>query len=246
MATRGLRQAGLLGGLTFGLVLASACGRVLPDDAAPDDDPDAEARADNAAGDAFSSPADGARESDSGAFDAPPGIDVDVAGDCNRAMSTPIAFVTSSVFPGNYNGGLGASKFDALCSTLATAAGLQGSFKAFMLDGTTAPSDRVGVSSSGWQRPDGIPVVSPGVPGTTLLAPINVSEKCTVVADNVGAWTGVRPGSNTDPADCTNWSSASFTGYYGEPGAIDGTWLASTAGSCGVARHVYCFQLVDP
>ncbi|MDF2693678.1 MAG: hypothetical protein K0S65_2061, partial [Labilithrix sp.] len=114
-------------------------------------------------------------------------------------------------------------------------------------DGGTAPSDRVGVSGSGWQRPDGVAVVPPGVPGATLLAPINVTENCTVVGDSVGAWTGVRPSTNAAPADCTNWSSAQFDGYYGDTNATGGSWMSTgTAGPCNVARHVYCFQVVDP
>lgn len=106
-----------------------------------------------------------------------------------------IAFITAAAVAPNL-GGL--AEYDALCTTRARAAGLPGSYKAWLLDDNTSVRSRFTRVTVPYVRPDGVKVAAnfAGITSGTLLAPINVTENKTPVSGGgftVFAWTGTAP-----------------------------------------------------
>ncbi len=125
------------------------------------------------------------------------------------------AFITAGVFDPK-DGIAGA---DALCTAEATAATLDGTFKAFLSTTTASAASRFSVAPSNWVRADGVEVArtagellktSQAMPH--LIAPINVSADGNTYYGDSGndiyAWTGstdaTMAGAATDT--CMNWT----------------------------------------
>lgn len=148
-----------------------------------------------------------------------------------------VAFVTEAAYP--VAGGVTA--LDAYCQGAATAAGLGGTFRAFVVVGTDPVGTRVGDASS-WVRVDGKEVFT-HPPATQnrdpLPIPLNVTAACKVLTSDAGVWTGAgklfSPGSN-----CSDWTDRDGEATFGDP-------MSTTAydfvgrGPCSELRHLYCF-----
>ena len=160
-----------------------------------------------------------------------------------------IAFVTYVRFPGDHpgDGAPGPAKFDALCTKLATDAKIAGKFVAYVKDGADEPERRIRNSGVGWMRPDHQPLfVGATIPLDVPATPLEVTEKCTLVVDDAGAWTGLSP-TGTNEQSCTDWTNAApqAQGHYGAPSATTASWRTEAAGSCATPRHFYCFETAD-
>jgi hypothetical protein len=150
-------------------------------------------------------------------------------------------FVTSTtVIPGTLGGLAGA---DAVCATRAAAAGLSGTFHAFLGTSAATAWTRLG-TARGWARTgDGKPVgdqMSDLMAGHTYYPPVN-NESGVEVASGTLAVTGVNGGSST----CGDWTStdASATATFGEPHSGWLTFAANGGTACtSTSMRLYCFE----
>jgi len=134
-------------------------------------------------------------------------------------------FVTSQTYTGNLGGLAGA---DAKCQTLADAAGLRGTFKAWLSDGTTSAASRFTHRELPYALVDDT-IVAYGWDDLTdgsLLHPINLDENGNLVEETV--WTNTtESGGIWGPVNhCINWTSEA-PGEFGGIGtgvATDEKW----------------------
>jgi hypothetical protein len=152
-------------------------------------------------------------------------------------------FVTSTtVIPGTLGGLSGA---DTICAQRATAAGLSGTFRAFL--GTSAANGNAWsrlTGARGWARTgDGKPVgdqVSDLMAGHTYYPPVN-TESGTEIPSGTLAVTGVNGGTST----CGDWTStdASLTATFGEPHTGWLSFVQNGGTSCtSTTMRLYCFE----
>ena len=114
-------------------------------------------------------------------------------------------FITSTTITGDF-GGIGGA--DAICATRAAAAGLSGTFIAYLSDDAVAAPSRIS-TSRGWIRTDGAPFADAptGFSSGSLLFPVRLDE----YGNDLGAaqaWTGTNYGAITNANLCTNWTTA--------------------------------------
>ncbi len=174
---------------------------------------------------------------------------------CNRPGVEPeptptTVFVTSETFTGNLGGLDGA---DEKCQRLATAAGLGGTFKAWLSTANENAKDRI-PQEGPYQLVNGT-VISDTLPGlldNAIDAPILVDESLNrPVAGTV--YTGTGPDgivSGFGSFTCGGWTSAagcSQTAVIGENASTTRSWTAISdfgdcnQSECSFARHIYCF-----
>jgi hypothetical protein len=166
------------------------------------------------------------------------GLDDTVLTDPNDAN---IVFVTSTMQAANYGGLAGA---DNLCQTRARAAGLAGTYVAWLSTGTTSAVSRLG-TATGWKRRDGLPVANmpADLVAHKMFYPIRLTESGTDVFESVvhtattdsGA---LNPGSTT----CSGYTSADS--QYITTGFSSGTsslFTAFDSETCATPERLYCF-----
>jgi hypothetical protein len=168
-----------------------------------------------------------------------------------------VVFISSQTYDGNLGGLAGA---DAKCQTLATTAGLAGTYVAWLSDSTTDAASRIGPGA--YALVDGT-IVATGLPDLldgTLVAPINLTESGAPLNDR--AWTGTAPDGTacfmghtgacglTSPGNdglersaCANWTVA-MAGSEAVTGVAttDGTWTLEGDRACPDQHHLYCIQ----
>jgi hypothetical protein len=123
-------------------------------------------------------------------------------------VSTKCIFVTSTVSTGNLGGFAGA---DSTCNALATAAGLPGTYVAWLSDGTTDASARV-TSNGPYVTPTGDLVASTLADLTdgSLNTPIDDDEDGSPVPLRE-VWTGTLSDGSSAGDDCSGWTSGSVS-----------------------------------
>lgn len=167
---------------------------------------------------------------------------------CNDAGACdPIVFLSSKEYAGVIGDG-GVVSADEECTALAAAAGLSGSYRAWIAaKGAPTPAARfTGKSSRPYRLRDGRRVAASFSALTkTLEAAISVTEK----GEDVGfayVWTGADPaGRPTKGAtDCAGWSSAdgSETGATGESDDVTAEWAIYQNRACSTRARLYCFE----
>ena len=180
---------------------------------------------------------------------------------CGSAYARCV-FVTSQTFTANLGGLSGA---DSKCQELADAAGLSGTFKAWLSDSTTDARDRLAQAAVPYMRVDGVPIADnfADLVDGDLAAPLEIDEAGMMATGSPFVWTrtstaGIHPsraGCTQGPPDdplglcltCRDW----FDGVTGAPrfdGGI-GSWLFANsqwtfngANQCNDMNHVYCFE----
>ena len=190
----------------------------IPDSAAPVDDPPK-----------ISTPIP-----DAGAPDTSPPVD---------AAKKPLrVFVSSALRTGNIGGVAGA---DALCTTLATAANLGGTYRAWL---SVAGADAVDhITSAGpWQLVSG-EIVADGKAGLTSGALKHLIDKdengATPPFEEDRAWTGTGANGRYAGPDCAMWAGGG-NGLVGEArNNGTGQWGALGNEACGAQNRIYCFEL---
>ena len=175
--------------------------------------------------------------------------------DCNSATPDSCSinkrvFATSTLQTGNMGGLAGA---DAKCQARAAAAGLSGTYKAWLSDGTGSPSTRFTRSTTPYELVNGVKIANnwTDLVDGTLLAAINVTESGGVppagdVACTTGhAWTNT----NTDGTQanaiysCTNWTSTAGGSTWGLFNQASGQWTSYCSGGlCSWNMTMYCFE----
>jgi hypothetical protein len=153
-------------------------------------------------------------------------------------------FVTSAMYTGALGGIAGA---DASCQSLAGAAALGGTWKAWVGDGMNAPSTTFVQSTVPYVRTDGVTIATDWTALTdgTLDAPIDHDETGAAVdpSGNTHVWTGAATNGAPLPYHCSGWTSAtdSFTPR-GLFTATDSTWVMAGPDPCATENHIYCFE----
>jgi hypothetical protein len=157
-----------------------------------------------------------------------------------------LVFVTSTVHPSS----LGLVGFDAVCNTLATAAGINNAtangYRAWVSTSTANAFQRL-VTTGGCTRLDGSVVftemkdaIDPSY-GSMIFSPINIDEQGAVVASAEPVWTGTgADGSRVASATCSDWSGTG-NGVVGNTHGGPGSWTNHALIPCsGVTARLYC------
>ena len=157
-----------------------------------------------------------------------------------------IVFVTSKIYNGNLGGLAGA---DLKCQAHADAAGLEGTFKAWMSDDTVSASKRLTHSSEPYVRTDGTQIAAnwDDLTDGTIDVKLNYNEYGTVIDTGwpyVWTWTKSDGSPGTAAWNCEKWTSDSSRAK-GEDGYIYETnykWSMIRNNGCNEALMLYCFQ----
>ena len=176
-----------------------------------------------------------------GACDESPMAPTEVAPSVDR-----IVFVSSATFTGAI-GGVPAA--DQACSDLAAAAGLIGTYRAWLSDDaarsprvTFTQSDAPLVMTSGVRVADHWVDLTDG----TINHPIVIDERGNQPDTVPVVWTGTDPSGEraASGATCLGWADAS-DGVMGQVGVFDAIgigWSASPPTTCDQPGRLYCFQ----
>jgi hypothetical protein len=168
------------------------------------------------------------------------------------------AFVTSTTYAVGTNITAGGGSGPSLCAARASAAGLSGTYDAWLGAEATpsgvppaSPSAYFPASSVGWIRPDGAVVAAnkTALLSGTLANPISVDEFGTDQTPNA-ATTGVLTGANADGtyrtgATCSGWTDTS-TSLLAGTGRLDSTnsnWTYRVSNHCSFSFRLYCFEV---
>jgi hypothetical protein len=158
------------------------------------------------------------------------------------------AFVTWSKSTGAMGGRIGA---DGICNTLATNAGLPGSYVAFL---STETEDAIGRLSqaNGWRRTDGAPFIfdrgTSFGPSGTIRAALDRDETGKVPAGFDESIERIHTGSNPDGSrlnyggsdHCGNWTTTNASVSQGGAVISGRPWLAAGAGPCSASLRFVC------
>lgn len=157
-----------------------------------------------------------------------------------------LVFLSSTIHTPNFGGLSGA---DAICQDLASAAGLPGTYKAWLSDGTSSVSSRFRPSSGPYRLVNGATIANnwDDLRDGSLLAGIKVTETGGDYGSQVSVWTGTTTTGSATAEHCKNWSTVASdsTGIYGLAYATDAQW--TQFGPPLMCRpssplHFYCFQ----
>jgi hypothetical protein len=166
------------------------------------------------------------------------------------ATPTPagkFVFVTSSGFLGNLGGTAGGNTD---CNNAASAAGLPGTYKAWL--STAAAGDNPASSFTQSTIPyvlvDNTQVAEnwAGLVSGTLEHAIDEDEHGTITTQS-SVWTGTNA-NGTAPTypqqvlDCFGWSDDTDLAYVGSPGATNSNWSIQEGIMCNNVEPLYCFQ----
>lgn len=154
------------------------------------------------------------------------------------------AFVSSTLTTGNIGGLAGA---DALCNNAAKAAGLAGTYTAWLSTAGVNAIDRI-TADGPWQLVNGTEIAKTKadlVKGGQAALPqrFDKDEKGnTPPAEEDRVWTATAPNGTFSQGDCNGWTSAAGSGLVGEAAQTDGDWTALENESCTEVNRVYCLQ----
>jgi hypothetical protein len=172
-----------------------------------------------------------------------------VAPACTVSGGMKRVFVSSTVSNGNMGGTAGA---DATCQSLADAAALGGTYRAYLSDGVSSPAQRMAHFDGPYVRTDGAILTTAWYLLMTKSPPIQVPiNKTETGAAAVGGtlvpffgssprvWAGQWVGN-----DCNGWTSSSSVvwGTSGSTGRTDSGWANEGTGTCNYTAPIYCFE----
>lgn len=157
------------------------------------------------------------------------------------APSNNIAFVTSTTQDANI-GSLTAA--DAICNTRAAAAGLDGTYVAWLSTNSVNAKDRLG-TASGWVRTDGKPLVDTvdNLLAGKIYYPLRLDEFGADVG-NAQVMTGTaNNGTVISGRTCSDWTDngAAVEVQGGYAGSTTQIWTGFFSSNCTAPRRLYCF-----
>ncbi len=166
-------------------------------------------------------------------------------------------FVSSGFFTGSEIGGLAGA--DAKCQSLADAAGLSGTFKAWLSDSNQSPATRFPFITGPWRlQPNAVdgsnlpPIVATDLEdlttcgATCLKSPINRTETGVILQGSVTVWTNTLANGTASTASCLDWTSSDIgvSGLFGDASQVDSKWTnTNSTFGCNSALSLYCFEL---
>jgi hypothetical protein len=157
-----------------------------------------------------------------------------------------LAFVTSMRRPNlGAIGGIAAA--DQLCSTSAAAAGLAGTYVAWVSTSTVNAIDRLG-SARGWVRPDGrlFADTAADIAASRVYYPLDVDESGSAldrIADGSVLTLTQADGTVAAGATCGDLTTTAGSGQTGFPLELGAAWTAFAQASCVGSYHLYCFGI---
>jgi len=156
------------------------------------------------------------------------------------ACQTVRAFVTSTTYNGNLGGLSGA---DAKCQARAAAAGLGGTWAAWLSTSTVDARERIPAVE--YRTTTGTIATSDGADfyDGTLDANIDRDEFGNVAVPNI--WTGTNNDGTKAAGNCSDWTSTSGTATLGKNDfpAASGVWSSQSTASClNSGLRLYCFE----
>ncbi|MBX3209093.1 MAG: hypothetical protein KF764_28935 [Labilithrix sp.] len=174
--------------------------------------------------------------------DATTALDAADAADVPTTPSSKRVFVTSTAFTGDLGGLAGA---DAKCAELAKAAGLAGTFVAWLSAAGSHAKDRV-TGDGPWLLvgQSDVAVTKAQLTSAPISRALRRNESGAVVMGLV--WTGTFPTGNSAGEDCDGWTGVGGIGGGGRVGdtmTSGPAWTSATTSMCGSTRRLYCFQL---
>jgi hypothetical protein len=151
-------------------------------------------------------------------------------------------FATSTLQTGNLGNLAGA---DAICQTRANAAGLNGTFKAWLSSATTSAASRLTHGLSSYVLVNGTLVANGWLDLTdgTLDAPIDRDEFDNPAGGSV--WTNSTIDGAIDAAECLQWTSTTVghKGQTGVAGSATSTWTDDVPfEDCFQSHRLYCVE----
>ena len=170
-------------------------------------------------------------------------------------------FVTSTTYQGGLLGGLAGA--DDKCATRAAAAGLAGTYKAWLSDSHRSAASRLTHATGNYALIDGTVVADSwtDLVGTNLKHAVDLDElghayttktTCFVVGGVAPAWTQTNPDGTIYPTSqglgCGDWTELQHNGFYGNAmvGNIlssDSHWTDSVCGAaCTEHASLYCLE----
>lgn len=140
----------------------------------------------------------------------------------------------------------GLSGADSQCQSLADAAGLSGTFMAWLSDSSDSAADRLDHLGS-FVRVDGTTIAGSWTDLTdgTLAVAINRTEQNALVSSAPGAvWTATATDGTLQGGTCGNWTSAAAasSATVGDHGATGATWTANGTSPCSASLRLYCVE----
>jgi hypothetical protein len=164
-----------------------------------------------------------------------------------------LVFVSSVGFNGNMGGLAGA---DARCQDLAAAAGLPGTYRAWLSTASESPSTRFVQSAGRYRLVNGTVIANNWTDLTdgTIGSAINVTELGTTppppsgslcFGDTIGVWTATQAAGTpiTFDSRCQDWTTTSGSSFWGGHTRTNNEWTAwCTGGTCNMLAPIYCFQ----
>lgn len=157
-------------------------------------------------------------------------------GECRRK----IVFVTSTTHTGNLGGLAGA---DNICQSRALAAGLAGTFRAWLSNSITDASSRLSPSQFGYELIDGTKIADDlaDLLDGSLDSPISLNENGVPVVTN--PWTGTSSTGAAYSADCQGFTSTAGSGAIGASDQASSAWTFAGTAACVASHPLYCFEL---
>jgi hypothetical protein len=152
-----------------------------------------------------------------------------------------MVFTTKGLFAPKLGGSI--DDADSLCKSEAEAAGLAGSFKAYLGLSHAPPTARFDLTGTRSVRPDGVAVTSDWIP--RIDTPVNVTLDKTYLGDvRVFVGAGATADGGLDPATttCSDWSSPVGTASGGRAPFVDDNFMKGQILDCSVPQHLYCLQ----
>jgi hypothetical protein len=160
---------------------------------------------------------------------------------------TPVAtpgkrvFITSTMQNGGFGGTSGA---DTFCADRATAAGLAGTFKAWLSVTGDGPATRFTHATVPYGLVDGTLIANDWTDLTngSLAHAINRDESGLLVTADV--WTGTGTAGAPTALNCNNFLNAtgSVFGVCGTSTVVNSSWTQASTPACNTPLHLYCFE----
>ncbi|MBX3216958.1 MAG: hypothetical protein KF850_33305 [Labilithrix sp.] len=166
--------------------------------------------------------------------------DADADADAADAPAAKRVFISSTTVAGNLGGLAGA---DARCNELAEAAGLEGTFVAWLSAAGADARDRVG-GPGPWLLvgTSAVAVTRAQLTQPPITRAIDRTETGEEAAGIV--WTGTTASGVHGGETCSAWRrTLGGIGGTGDARTSTAAWTAASTSSCSFARRLYCFQL---
>lgn len=164
-----------------------------------------------------------------------------------QSIATKRVFKTSTTYTGNLGGLSGA---DNKCQSRASAAGLSGTWKAWLSDGTASADSRLNHFNGPYTLLDGTVVADnwTDLTDNTLDRNINMTEFKVIDSNLSNVWTGTNPQGGSTGKNCVNWTVSFGWPYFGGVGSGNSTLSYWTQGASDQAYcssnylSLYCFE----